>query len=478
MKASSATTRMNSRRNWFFLVVALLALGGVCLYVSMPPVATEQDQKREESARVAQRGDTDQTQTFKNVNPREIVQLSDEEEKISIEEFSTELVDLAGYLQKQFPRDANAHHVAAQIYVEFDRTQDAQASWQQCIALMPRHAGPYVGLVGLLTDEGQEEEAIRVSELATQRGIKASELSIVSAKARENLGEVVDALDELMPWTKGEPTNAKLWSEVGRIQNQLGRLADAEASLSRAVELGAETKENLALLVTILARQKKTQRIPSMRERLSILTKPVSSQQSDGGDLFQDALDASRRDLGHHVFLSAGSIAEHLGDMENAEAWTLRAQALRPSFSQAYMSLSGIYRKQGRIHAALLVHKRLLEEEPENIHNYTNLASVAMQAGQVALAESTLEEAMDLDDDTLVVRNALVQMKLSRGAVNDAKLLATKGVAQVGNANAYILLANVCGATGDPIGANAAIQNAQRLEPNHPFFQNMTKTNK
>lgn len=396
-------------------------------------------------------------------------------EEIEVEALQAELEALATSLPEKYPDEVKAHHVAAQIYAEFDRTAQAIDVWKRCVAMQPRSPGPFVGLAELYMANGDNEDAASLLGAAKVSGVQSVELIESLARAYENQGQLERADGELTQGVKTYPESSELWAAAGRVQNQLNTLPAAEASLRKAMQLGDQTRENLVLLAMVLARQKKTEEAAQVRAQLA-QREPTSPPESApaSNERFQVSLDTTTREFAYHMFLASGAIAEHHGDLAEAERLMRRAQAVFPAGSQSYVSLSAIYRRQAKPGAALVVQRRLLEIQPENLVNYTNLANLALQVGDVLLAEQTLKDAVESVPEGTVAQHALVRLYLSKGSLAEALQLASETLDRHRSVESYMLLASVYGAAGDLAAAEATISEARKLNPSHPLLQNAT----
>lgn len=403
--------------------------------------------------------------------------LEDEAEVVEAAELERQLVKLANEIVRLYRQDSKVHHVAGQIFTEFNQTQLARLSWQRCIDLKPTNPGPYIGLAELLQSAGEDSHSLEILAKAEAVNIRSPELALSIATAHENLGQVEQALQTLNAGARQFPENAALCGSLGRLESQSGELANAELNLRKALYLGGEDRKVLSLLVTTLARQKKRDEAEVFRKQLTAINaehKPTTNQSAGEDETFRAAYDLAAQQFAYHMFLQAAAIAEHEQDWEAAELWAHRSQALQPKDPQCYHVLSSIYRTQGKLAAAIATQKRLVRLQPRDVVQHTNLASLAFQNRDMLLAERTLIDAIAIDPNGHSAASALAQLYLARRDFHSAQKVALDLVRRNRTSvDSYLLLGSVSNAIGDQASANSALVKARQLEPNHPAFRSM-----
>lgn len=427
------------------------------------------------------------TRPSRDVSPEEL-DLPVTAESIDVAELRSELGALAELLERDYDQNAAALHIAAQIYAELKQTTQARSAWQACVDLKPQLAGPYAGLSELQIANGQEEEAIELLQQAHTANIRSSETLANLAAAYENLGELPQAQELLQQATTEYPQEGDLWQALGRVQNQMREYAAAEESLQRALELKGPSEAVLFTLITALVRQSKADEAKQYQEQLAQLraarTKAaaeVAAQETAGDSqppdaAFQAGYEQALAGIAQRVFLAASSVAEQQTDFEEAERLARRTLSLNPDQLQGYMALISALRNQRRLPEALAVHKLLLQKQPDNIFNYTNQASLALQLGDTQLARQTLEQAAEVDPNNALVQISLAKVYLTIGEFREARLLAASIVAEHPSAESYLLLAATYDAVGDQSSAQAAVRKAKQQWPDHPLFQSSEPT--
>ena len=407
------------------------------------------------------------TQPYQAVS-RQSLALATEAEEMDVAKLRLELTELAEWLQATFADDPIALHIAAQIYSELQQTKSAESTWQACLKSEPQVAGPYAGMAQIYVASGRDENAVQLLEEAVSRGIVSAELLVALGSAYENLGQLEKANEILSNAAVQFPDDGAALLALGRVQAQIKDYAGAEKSIGRAIELDGESEAALFTLSTALVRQRKTEAAEAVREKLQALRKQVTGDAKEDG--FQSIYNTAFLGIAHRVILAAASIAENHNDLVEAERLVRRAQRLDPDRLKSYMSLSAIFRAKNDLASALEVHKILLEKQPENPLNAINLASVAMQVGQVELAERALEDAAKRDDSNLMAKTALAKFRYASGEFAACRDLAAEIVGQIPSVESYLLLAAAYDGAGQADAADAAVDRARQLDPNHPML--------
>lgn len=408
--------------------------------------------------------------------------LQEEAESVDAAKLKVELVELAKQITASYSQDSKAHHVAGQIYAEFNQSNLARLSWQRCVELKPTHPGPYLGLAELLQSAGEDSESLAVLHKAESLKISSPGLVLSVAQANENLGKLEVALQTLNSGVLEYPDDAALFGALGRLESQSGDLASAENNLNKAIQLGGQNREVLGLLVTTLARQKKREEAEQFRKHMTRMkteqppaaAQPTAVQSAGEDEQFRAAYDLAAQQFAYHMFLQAAAIAEHEQNWEAAELWAHRSQALQPNDSQCYVLLGSIYRNQAKLAAAIEIQQRLVRQQPRDVVQYTNLASLAFKSRNMQLAERTLLDAIAIDPQGHSAASALAQLYIFRRDFLSAQKVAVDVVRRNSqSADSYLLLGSVSNAMGDQAGANSALVKARELEPNHPAFREM-----
>ncbi len=388
-------------------------------------------------------------------------------EPIDVGELQTELRALAERLQRDYPSDSAAFHFAAQLYFELNQTAVAEKAWRKSVSLPSPNSGPFAGMAQLLIGEGREVEAIQLLEQAHSAGIESAETFLQLAEAYENLGQLSNAQETLNEALREYPEDGAMWLAHGRVLSQLGEYEAAQTSLLNCLEFSGESENVLFLLSTAQLRNGKRELAAETRQRL----KRLRDQGDQPGIGFQTSYESALRAIAVNVLVSSAALAENCGQLDEAERLLWRAIQLVPDGSQAYMSLSSVLRKQGRLANAVEVHQQLVKIQPGNLLNYTNLASIALQNGEIELARNTLLAAIEVDPKGVAAQALLAKLYLAEQQYFEAEKYAASVLERNRSVESLLLVASVYQAQGDSGAAQQAIAEARALDPYHPIWK-------
>lgn len=384
---------------------------------------------------------------------------------ISAEDLRTELLGLAQELLDKFPESPDALHVAALLYADLQRTQEAEPIWEKCITLAPDQPGPYIGLATTAMELGKYEEALGILRQAAEAGCSSQDLYYETASALSKLGQLDEAETTLHDGLSLFPHAAENWLQLGQIQIQLSRFEEAEGSLLRAIQEGTPTISVYFSLATACARLGKTEEAADYRKTFADYRAKETARSEDP---FQKRYDAELRRVAVAATCRAGTVYEHHGQPNKAEQALLRALDFGPGNAVVCGELVRLFRNQGRIADALLVQGRLVEIEGDDVTHYANLASLASQLGDYRLAESTLQQVISMRPDMAVGYAGLAPLYLqadrpeqARWFAESALRLATEQSSDL--AQTYAVLAEACRRLGDESAAKAAEERAAAL---------------
>ena len=190
-------------------------------------------------------------------------------------------------------------------------------------------------------------------------------------------GRYSEAATHAQKLTVRFPLHAFGWMMLGVSFGQMGRNADALASLKKAAALSpndAGVHINLGKILQDLGRQAEAE--VCFRRALKI--KPdIAEAHSNLGKILQDfghhdeAEKCFRRALKIKPDFSAahcnlGNTLSDLGRLDEAEACYRRALSLNPNYADAYGNLGGLLLKQGKQDAALACFQHQIRLSPEN----------------------------------------------------------------------------------------------------------------
>lgn len=385
---------------------------------------------------------------------------------VTVERLKAELLATAERLISEFGSSVEGLHAAAMTFAEFKQSKRAQEVWQKCVELNPKEVGPYIGLASVLSQRGDDEQAVKLLKDAFNKGQRSAELISELAIGLSKLGELEQADTLLNEGVALFPFSSDIMTQRGTLDLQMQRVESAEQAFRKAIELGGNVKTVQIMLANTLTRQGKTEEAAKLRTLSAEANSEVAKDQSPG---FDSIYLQSLRGLAVKLFQIGSRAASANGKQLLADEWLMRAIAIEPSDLTSYMELSALYRRSNRMQQALEVQKKLLELQPNNVINHINLASVASQLGRYDLAERVLSDATRVNPDVAFPFAELAKIHLGKRELSKAKqMITTARNLEPLKAEWHVMGAMIAEALGDAAGVVDCLKHALEITPNDP----------
>ena len=377
---------------------------------------------------------------------------------MSAERIQIELPEMAEELASRFASSPSALHVSALTYAELKQTTKAESRWRQCLELVPKDSGPYVGLASVLIERGEDVEALGFLKLVRTRANPSSQFFQTFSEALSRTGDLTSAKEVLLEGVELFPEDGKLWYQLGTVDIQLQNLPEAEKSLRKSILVSGGTISVRNSLIGVLARLGKQQEALELRDQ--------NQNKTVERDQFQEQYEKELRAIASRLFRLAASVAIEEENDSLAEAWLLEAIAISPQDVIAYLDLSTFCRKRARFEETLEIQVKLLAIQPENIVNYINMASIASQLNRLDLAERTLMEAIKVSPNVAFIHGELAGISLAMRRFSLARERAIKA-SELDQENVeYPLIAAAASeALGDLSSREGHLKRARQISP-------------
>lgn len=445
------------RRRANYLQLGLIALAGalavVVLIVAMTPPAEQSSSSAEAVPAAEPKGEV----------PEPTISLAADPRQIDNEQLQSRLLEEIEALIEAFPQDPRALHIAAGAYDRVHQTIKARQLWERCIALDPSHVGPRLGLATLMSEKGEDTEAIEILRQSLRQGTASAELYYRLAEALAKVGEVEQAEAVMRRGVATFPRVGINWLLLGQLQNQLQQFAEAERSLSKALEAGYTEPDVYFALANACQRQGKVEEAGRYRDKFSALR--AERAKKTEGRPFQEIYQQALRPIVVGTLASAAGLYAEKGDARRAESLLLLANSLEPDDRDVLEEMARFLRAQERMADAHLVHRQLVKLQPSHVLYRINLAHCAAQLGKWNEAEAALEKARELSPSSAIPYLGLAQIQFQQGDVEQAQRYAEDAVKRQPSPQGYALLATIYQQQGDTEAARQARQAAEQLAP-------------
>jgi Flp pilus assembly protein TadD len=113
--------------------------------------------------------------------------------------------------------------------------QQAEAYYQQCLQRYPNHADCHRALAVLMTEQGRQQDALRLLENWVARDPSSAAPKIELARLYDEAGNPQLAKDRLVEAVSIDPNNARALAALGKVREQLGDTSQALTNYERSL---------------------------------------------------------------------------------------------------------------------------------------------------------------------------------------------------------------------------------------------------
>ena len=184
----------------------------------------------------------------------------------------------------------------------------------------------------------------------------------------------------------------RIFSNYGAISQGLGKLKEAELSISKAIELNpdfAEAHSNLGNVLKDLGKLQEAE----LAQRKAIELNPDFAE----------------------AHYNLGCILSDLGNFQDSELSLQKAIELKPDFSEAYYNLGNVLSNLGNLQDSELSLRKAVQIKPNFAQAHNNLGRVLNDLGRIEEAESCFRQAIDLQPDDEDAHTNLSLIELLKG---------------------------------------------------------------
>lgn len=373
-----------------------------------------------------------------------------------------QLLDVVEKMADNQPNNETAMHIAAITYAELLQTDKALDYFGRALKINPNNTEVLVGQAKVLLQLGKHEETVALLE-PHDRPDAPAVLLFQLATAHSELGHVEQAGKLFQRIVTLEPKNASYRLKLATALSQQEDFVGAEREARQAMTLDPTNRAAYVALATALARQSKRDEANEIRAAM-----PKIAEQQMPDDL---KYQTSFRSFASNTYGMIASIHTRLSDYAQAERMLRHALELDPAMSKNEILLVDVFRKSGRPRDAMTILQHLLVVQPDNLVNAHNLASLAVQENNIALAEQALTHLADHDttgEGHAVLAQFLLGAGKSRQALEHAKIAAERKP----TVDSYLVLISAYRAMGDKENALQIIKKAKLIAPNDPRLAN------
>ncbi len=337
--------------------------------------------------------------------------------------FHVEAESAVSLLLKTVGRKHEAMHVAALLDAQLHNTEKAEALWRECIELAPDTERYYLNLAAVLTEKGDSHSAVKVLELANQKGLSSVDLVHHLCVSYVDSGEVDQAVAECEKGLKEFGQSPALLLVYGRALLDNRQADRAEKILKEAIAKGAGSRLAHTYLMSALLQQGKREEAAAVND---LLRDSAEHEEHNADSRYAALSDAEARRNLLSVLTGAGHVYQLYGDFEFAELVLLRAISLDSSHVVALEQLATLsgQRQQYANELAVREHQQLLR--PFDLLGHLKLAKAAALSGNPQRAEAAIKLAISLSPTSPTGFVAMAEFLLEQDEPAKAQWYATQ----------------------------------------------------
>ncbi len=422
------------------------------------------------------------------------VTMTDEELERTLRQ---EQLEEASRLVQIYPEDQNAAYLLGLIHQEQGKPDEALVHWERCRRLNPSRADLYDSFGQAYVMQGNLDRAIEMFRKALELQPDRFSVRVRLANTLMRQGkmlEVIASLEDHLPWgLANSPTTdpsrpvssdattdahasvntvetERAYLLVGQAYQQQKDYELAKSAFTKALEILPDSSEAHYGLARVCAARKE---LDQAREHQEQFRQLQQQQQAKGRDLRRDynPLQVTRRSVAH-THSDLGRVYRQQGNSKEAERLWLRAATVEPQDVTSRLQLAELYQSSRKYAEAARIYEELIDLEPTAGVHYFHLGNMSLLLKQFGVAEASYRKTIELEPERADGYRALAQFYLlMQRQFPEAKTLARKALDLSPTAPVYALLGDLCELTDDSSGAEAAMQQAMRLDPTNAAYR-------
>jgi tetratricopeptide (TPR) repeat protein len=270
--------------------------------------------------------------------------------------------------------------------------------YQKAVTLNPNYIVGRVALASALIDKGKPADArVEIEKVnAVARNFVAARLVTAAIDRVEK--KYAESERELNALLKEQPDNADVHLQMARTQLAMGKVAEAEKSALRAVELDPNNFGRVDQLVRFY----------------------IETRQPEKAAQKVSAIADQQQKAPYYELL--GGIYAGMGKVPDAEINYKKALEKDPKSVSPVAALAALYIQAGKLPEALQKLNEVIEKTPTNANAYATRGMVYESQGKPEDAKTNYRRALELDPNSDVAANNLAYMLAEEGKELEAAL--------------------------------------------------------
>lgn len=312
---------------------------------------------------------------------------------INIDAWTAQLDEACAGLKSNYPGDAKAEHLYGLIQLRLKRTKSAEPALRRAVELSPANLQMRADLADLLMQLGQDAEALQVldaSNVTEKQSALSVEYCVLLADCLARNGDLERSEATLILATQMAPRDEAAWLRLAKVQLQQRKIAEAESSVRKAIELSASNAEAWQVLHQALKLQRRDDESRAALEQWNTHRPQTRVREAT---TFDDEMTSSMTKIFGSCFRSLAVLHESNGNKHVAQSMYQHAISANPRDSTAILGWAKMLRIAGDFRSAMELNRRLIRLQPDEFLNYQNVANLSMELSRPRDAEAALRLA-------------------------------------------------------------------------------------
>lgn len=382
------------------------------------------------------------------------------------EQLADEAITACERLVEAFPERPQAHALLAVTLGKVGRKRDARKCWEDVIQLDARFAEAWLSVGKILSESGQYERAEEFLREAIKldASIASAYHELTNVLLQLNKGD--EALKFAQEGVRRFPENCHSHYWLGLAHSHRKEYQDACDHLKKAVEIEPNWSFPYYPLAMAYMHLGLTEQAAEYRRQTAKIKN--ESSQADRAHVRQYDDEARHRYIAGQTHLLAAALALQFEAPDLAEAYILRAAAVSPDDPASLDSLVYFFESRGRLADGVRALDELARNQPKQLSILLQQARWLASLSRWTQMKETLNRVVALDSECAEAHFLLAQACLrTHSDLAIAESSARKAVALDPTPGNLVLLAEVCRARGDYLGATRAMERYTSLNSRH-----------
>ncbi len=389
----------------------------------------------------------------------------------SAKAYNQRAIEVAQRLLEEFPGRPEPIFLLGRVHYEQENQDEAVKVWEEGLKIDSSRPDGYQAIGLMALEKGDYEAAISHWRKALEAEPNWPGTRRAIGLALMHMGQIADAVPELEEDLRLSPQSAQTHFLLGDASFQLGKLEEAKRHYESAIQFNPLFSSAHYGLFKTLMRLGQKEAAQEPLNRFKELKAGERKAKREGEEAYDDMI-AQRRALAR-TYDRAGMIYGSYGREDRTAVHFRVAAKLDAINADCRFHLGILHEKRGEIEDAIRMYQETSRLRPEDFRPYLSLGGLYTREGKYPEAEENFKKAMQFSPGHSVGYRELVSLYLGPMAkLNEAEALARRAVYVEPSAANYDLLARACYLNGKLDEAEAAAHQAVDMAPDNQEYRN------